>query len=275
MGHSRIGANERAFYKEHGYVVVRRLFDDDEIASWTTRFIDIVEGRVEPDPHIIFMRDIMIVTGAATAGSDLEATSRIQFFEHDPVFSRYLCSDTLLDCIEALIGPDLLTINNMFLNKPPHVDGRHPLHQDLLYFPFRPPEKIVGTWTALGPATRESGCLVVVPGTHTGPLRMHADPGWEHVNRGYYGVKGMGPDTERVHMEMEPGDTVFFHPLLVHGSGRNRTPGFRRAISAHFASLDCSWEWADKAVGRRPYYRVRGSKAPEGWSLPDRRLSPG
>ena len=27
---------------------------------------------------------------------------------------------------------------------PADVDGRHPLHQDLLYFPFRPADSIVG-----------------------------------------------------------------------------------------------------------------------------------
>jgi phytanoyl-CoA hydroxylase len=27
-------------------------------------------------------------------------------------------------------------------------------------------------------------------------------------------------DRERVHLHMEKGDTVFFHPLLVHGSGK-------------------------------------------------------
>nr|XP_020634854.1 phytanoyl-CoA dioxygenase, peroxisomal-like [Pogona vitticeps] len=38
---------------------------------------------------------------------------------------------------------------------------------------------------------------------------------------------------------MEKGDTVFFHPLLIHGSGMNKTEGFRKAISCHYASSDC------------------------------------
>ncbi|WP_411026961.1 phytanoyl-CoA dioxygenase family protein, partial [Salmonella sp. s55044] len=41
------------------------------------------------------------------------------------------------------------------------------------------------------------------------------------------------------HLEMEKGDTVFFHPLLIHGSGSNKTKGFRKAISCHYASTDC------------------------------------
>ncbi|GMT23443.1 hypothetical protein PFISCL1PPCAC_14740, partial [Pristionchus fissidentatus] len=34
------------------------------------------------------------------------------------------------------------------------------------------------------------------------------------------------------------GDTVFFHPLIIHGSGANKTNGFRRAISCHYANDD-------------------------------------
>ncbi|MEE9608813.1 MAG: phytanoyl-CoA dioxygenase family protein, partial [Myxococcota bacterium] len=166
----------------------------------------------------------------------------------------------LLDRVEALIGPDIKSIHNMLINKPPGVDGRHPLHQDLLYFPFRPADAIVATWTALEPCTRENGCLVVVPGTHKGELFEHENPDWEWLNHAYFGAKGVGAHPERVHLEMEPGDTVFFHPVLLHGSGRNRSPGFRRAISAHFASAACQWVEGLSPIGEgsRPYVLVRG-----------------
>ena len=32
---------------------------------------------------------------------------------------------------------------------------------------------------------------------------------------------------------------MFFHPILIHGSGANRTSGFRKSISSHFASAKC------------------------------------
>lgn len=37
------------------------------------------------------------------------------------------------------------------------------------------------------------------------------------------------------------GDTVFFHPILIHGSGPNRTQGLRKAISCHYRYrvVDC------------------------------------
>lgn len=39
----------------------------------------------------------------------------------------------------------------MFINKPPNMGGssRHPFHQDLAYFPFRPANRIVAAWASL------------------------------------------------------------------------------------------------------------------------------
>lgn len=44
----------------------------------------------------------------------------------------------------------------------------------------------------------------------------------------YHGIMDYDPSYPRVHLEMEAGDTVLFHPLLIHGSGTNRTTGFRK-----------------------------------------------
>ena len=42
---------------------------------------------------------------------------------------------------------------------------------------------------------------------------------------------------------MGPGDTVLFHPLLLHASGANLTKSSRRSISVHYASSTlCKWE---------------------------------
>ena len=44
----------------------------------------------------------------------------------------------------------------------------------------------------------------------------------------YHGIQHYDPSSPRLHLEMEAGDTVFFHPILIHGSGMNRTQGFRK-----------------------------------------------
>ncbi len=257
---SSLTAADRKQYDEQGFLVVKGLFEPAELELWLRRFRDIVEGRVPTADRMVVMKDVMVAKGIVEPDSALAAVSKIQDFHQDPVlFDGYCKNPKLLSTVEGICGPDIKSIHNMLINKPPGVDGRHPLHQDLLYFPFRPADEIVATWTALDPASRENGCLVVVPGSHKGELLEHENPDWEYVNFFYVGVKGEGEATERIHLEMEPGDTVFFHPLLLHGSGRNRTRGYRRAISAHYASAGCRFMKGMAPLdGGRPYTLVQG-----------------
>ncbi len=259
-GPSGPAPEERRHYAEQGYLVVRGLFEPAELEDWKKRFTAIVNGEVEPAPDMLVMRDVMVAKGAVQPARPEEAIAKIQDFHEDPVlYEGYVKHPRLLDWVEPFTGPDIKSIHTMLINKPPNVDGRHPLHQDLLYFPFRPADAIVATWTALEPCTRENGCLVAVPGSHRGGLLEHENPDWEWFNHAYFGAKGVGADSARVHLEMEPGDTVLFHPLLLHGSGQNRTQGFRKAISAHYASAACRYVEGGSPVSRgRPYVLVRG-----------------
>lgn len=40
---------------------------------------------------------------------------------------------------------------------------------------------------------------------------------------------------------MKKGDIIFFHPLLVHGSGENKSQGYRKSICCHFAASECEF----------------------------------
>lgn len=46
------------------------------------------------------------------------------------------------------------------------------------------------------------------------------------VNKGFHEIVGYDNSQrteEMINLNMNPGDTVFFHPLLIHGSGPNMT----------------------------------------------------
>jgi phytanoyl-CoA hydroxylase len=257
----RRGLTQRqvAAYWRDGYVCVRGLFGAEEIAPWLARTRALASGDAPPPAGMQMVRDVMVARKVVAAPSPEHAIAKINFFENDPTLMRYARHRRLLDCVAALLGHRLLFVNSMLITKPPGVDGRHPLHQDLLYFGFRPGDAMLGTWTALERVTRRNGCLSVLPGSHRGELLEHEVPDWEYVNFAYVGATGVGARAKRVHVEMEPGDTLFFHSLLLHGSGRNRSKGFRRAISTHYArtTADDLWGGRDQ-LSNRPWLPVRG-----------------
>lgn len=249
-----LSGEEIAHYRGEGWVVRRAMFTAAEVAAWDKRFLDYVEGRLPRCEGLQLMRDVMVVKGAVDPRSAVHAINKLFCFEEDPVLMGYTTHPAMLRCVRQLIGPHVHCVSTNVFNKPPEVDGRHPMHQDLRYFRARPAEMIIGTWTAVYPALRETGCLSVLPRSHLlGPLE-HAMPDWEYVNHGFYAVKDVDW-SDRVHVELAPGDTLLFHPLLIHGSGHNRSTQFRRAISAHYINDEArapdGREWRDKPTVRR------------------------
>ena len=234
-----LSEEQRESYQSNGYLLLQELIDTESLERYNHRFIEFVEGKADPASEMKLMQDVMIAKGAVKPETPLHAINKLLNFEDDPDLYQYVRHPALFETVVELLGShELYSIVTNIFNKPPGVDGRHPLHQDLRYFRLRPPESIVATWTAILPSTRRSGCLAVIPGSHKGRLLKHANPDWEYVNFAFYGIEA--PNLEdRVHIEMEPGDTLLFHPLLIHGSGRNRDTKFRRSISTHFARADC------------------------------------
>jgi phytanoyl-CoA hydroxylase len=231
-------------YWSQGYLLLPGLIGTDLLADFNQRFIELINGTVPLSEGMKIMQDVMVVKGAVAPESPAHGVNKLLCLEEDEVLFEFARCPELVGAVQSLLGDELYSLSSNVFNKPPGVDGRHPLHQDLRYFKLRPADKIVGVWTALLPAPREAGCLAVIPGSHKQDLLAHASPDWEYVNYGFFGLNDADVEA-RVHVEMAPGDTLLFHPLLIHGSGRNRSADFRRAISVHYAAGSCAAQGKD------------------------------
>lgn len=233
---------QRKFYEDNGYIVIRNLVPKEKLDVYRERFEQICRREVEI-PGLTIMRDVAIARSEFVPGE--QAVTKLQEFQNDDVLFGYCELPEIIKYVQTFTGKEVKAMHTMLINKPPDPGkktSRHPLHQDLHYFPFRPADRVVCSWTAMQKVNRENGCLVVLPGTHKGELLQHDYPEWEGgVNKMYHGVRDFDPNAPRVHLPMDTGDTVFFHPLLIHGSGMNKTKGFRKSISCHYASADINF----------------------------------
>lgn len=241
--HGAFSPQQRMDYEQNGFVVVKGLIKPAVLDKYKKRFQDICSKKTSI-PYMTVMKDVTIAKSEFVEGE--KAITKIQDFCYDDELFEYCCLPEIVDHVKSVVGQNVMAMHTMLINKPPDsgsLTSRHPLHQDLYYFPFRPQDSIVCAWTAMEKINRHNGCLVVVPGSHKGQFLRHDYPNWKGgVNKMYYGIQDFDFEKAKlVHLEMEAGDTVFFHPILIHGSGANRTEGFRKAISCHYAASECSY----------------------------------
>ncbi|XP_060880494.1 phytanoyl-CoA dioxygenase, peroxisomal-like [Metopolophium dirhodum] len=240
-----LSSEQRDFFEINGYIIIRQLINETLLDRFKQRFIDICEGKVNRG-GITVMKDISSVKINREAISKERIVNKIQDIVWDDVFEQYFLHPELLDYVQCFTGNNIMAMHSMLINKPPDtgsMTSRHPMHQDLHYFAFRPADRIVATWTAMQTVTKANGCLFVLPGSHVHPGKLlpHEYPEWKGgVNKGFHGITGYDSHQKK-YLDMNPGDTVLFHPLLIHGSGPNTSQETRKAISCHFASCECQY----------------------------------
>jgi ectoine hydroxylase-related dioxygenase (phytanoyl-CoA dioxygenase family) len=108
--------------------------------------------------------------------------------------------------------------------KDAKIGGAWAWHQDYGYwyqngilFPL-----LTSAFIAVDPATRQNGCLQVIRGSHLAGRIEHTLTG-DQAGADMERVEKLLERQELVHVEMEPGDTLFFHANLLHRSDQNHS----------------------------------------------------
>lgn len=142
---------------------------------------------------------------------------------------------TILDAVEAIIGPDILVWGSTFFLKPPRSKGFVSWHQDLRYWGLADSEALVSAWLALGPVKRANGCMQFLPGSHAAGLVEHVDH-FEADNiltRGQHALVEPN-ESELVYVELEAGQMSLHHGYLLHASAPNHSVQPRIGYNINF-----------------------------------------
>ena len=154
-------------------------------------------------------------------------------------------SPRLLDAVEDLIGPDILCWTTHWWVKEPRSPSFVSWHQDSNYWGVDT-DHLVSAWVALSPATVQSGCMRLIPGSHRGPSLPHRDT-WHDDNmltRGQEISAGVDED-QAVNIEVETGGAALFAYRIAHASYPNRSDGRRIAVAIRYIPPDARQTLAD------------------------------
>ncbi len=173
----------------------------------------------------------------------------------------------ILDAVEDLIGPDILCWNSIFWIKEAHSSSYVSWHQDLKYWGLDC-DDLVTAWVALSPATEESGCMRVLPGSHRRELLPHDDifdPD-NMLTRGQE-ISVAVDEKAAMTMALQPGQMSLHNVRLAHSSGPNRSADRRIGVSFHYMptrsrQLVGAWDSAALVRGEDRYHHFATAPVP-------------
>jgi ectoine hydroxylase-related dioxygenase (phytanoyl-CoA dioxygenase family) len=204
-------------FSEQGFVLVRQLFSATEI--------DLLNRFARADQQIV---------ARATSRSDAQGgttTLALSNELEDNLYAAVVRSQRVALNMAKFLGDEVYHYHHKMMLKEPFVGGAWEWHQDYGYwYDFGCLYPDMGScFIAVDRATRENGCLQVLPGSHRLGRLNHMKIGGQ-----------TGADPERVaaavqripieFIEMAPGDGLFFHGNLLHRSDQNTSPNPRWSL---------------------------------------------
>jgi ectoine hydroxylase-related dioxygenase (phytanoyl-CoA dioxygenase family) len=203
---------QRAFYEENGYILVKGLLSREEAAEYRREAHELI-GRLQERNARLEATWASARGLAGDAPTQLLHRHNVEFFS--AAFHGLLLDPRITDVAAAIIGsPNVALHHTKLFIKPPEKGSPFPMHQD---HPFFPHEKhsMIAAILHFDDAPEEKGCLRVVPGSHKrGPIEHQSEGGW-HLPFEQY------PLESATVLPAEAGDVLFFSYLTIHGSGVN------------------------------------------------------
>ncbi|MBI4530828.1 MAG: phytanoyl-CoA dioxygenase family protein [Candidatus Latescibacteria bacterium] len=218
-------------FHRNGYVRLGQVATDEEIDGLRVRIDDIMMGRIRYD-GMFFQLDSETGVYADVKGGGNQFLGpsinyrKIERLELDDRFLRYVQHPHVQEITEQLIGPHISVFRCMFMNKPPKRGTVLPYHQDGGSSWNLTIDPILTVWTALDEATKENGCMQIIPGSHK--LGLLSERG--HTISAEHGAQ-YAKDEDSIFLEAKVGEVFVLHNWLLHRSGVNTIERPRRAFS--------------------------------------------
>ncbi len=218
------------FYNENGYLGVENVFSPEEVAELqrvTDEFVD--KSRAVTEHTAVFDLE---------PGHSAE-TPRLRRLKdpikHHEVYDRALRHPKVLAIVSQLIGPGIRTNGNKLNMKYSQFGSPVEWHQDWSFYPHTN-DDLLAVGVCIDPMTIENGALLVVPGSHKGPVLDH-----HHKERGVFVGAVTDEDfdpSNAVPIVLGAGGISIHHVRALHGSAPNTSPNPRRLMLFQYCAND-------------------------------------
>ncbi len=211
----------RAAFERDGYVVVRGLCAPERCALLRGRVLEHLGGTWGP---VEYEADVGYPGAPGSREEPGGATVRrlLNGYAREAAFRDWAAGSDVADYLRVLFGRDDVLLSqchhNCIMTKHPGYSSATLWHQDIRYWSFDRPE-LVSVWLALGPEHARNGALKVIPGSH----QLDLDRG--RLDSKLFLRPELDDNRALIEaartVELDEGDTLFFHCRLFHAAGMN------------------------------------------------------
>jgi ectoine hydroxylase-related dioxygenase (phytanoyl-CoA dioxygenase family) len=145
-------------------------------------------------------------------------------------------SDEVIDLVEPVVGPDIGLWSTHFIAKQPKVGKATPWHEDSSYWNGRVSTMagIVTIWLALDRATKDNGCMAVIPGTHNNGFSNYVPVDASQNIFSSEIVAEEIDESKAVYLELEPNHCSLHEGRIIHGAKANTSDTRRAGYTIRF-----------------------------------------
>jgi hypothetical protein len=175
---------------------------------------------------------------------------------------EFLLCDEILDLVEPVVGPNIGLWSSGFISKAPYSGAPTPWHEDSAYWDglISTMENIATVWLAIDPATRENGCMKVLPGTHNSVGGFSEYEATKEVALNIFG-RQIKPElineNDAVYFELAPNECSLHEARIIHGADANTGAQRRCGYTMRYFPTS-SKIFLDKIPWRHKLWLARG-----------------
>ena len=153
-----------------------------------------------------------------------------------PVYDQIMRSEAVLDCVRALLGPDLRMEHSKLNIKQAKGGEAVEWHQDWAFYPHSN-DDILEVGVLLEDCDEENGPLLMIPESHRGPIENHHHP--EGFFCGAIDIENATFDAKNaVSLTAKAGAITMHHVRMVHGSRSNQSERNRPILLIGYSAAD-------------------------------------
>ena len=204
----KLSAEQIAAFQDDGYLIVPGLFDREEAKILHAA----ATADKAFDKHAHDLED----------GEGGKAQLVLWNNAGEDLWGAIARSERIVNAMEALLDDEVYHYHSKMSIKRPRTGGAWSWHQDYGYWYQNGclyPD-MASAFIAIDPNTRANGCMQVLKGSHKLGRVEHGRFG-DQTGADPERVEAAMKHMELVYVEIEPGDTLFFHSNTLHRSDQN------------------------------------------------------